>query len=70
MAVKTAATQTKPAYAGLIGAGTTLLVAQNHELPAVGIEINPFAAFLSRNVSILLESWSNTLVKNTHDTSH
>ena len=30
------------------GAGTTLLVAQNHELPAVGVEINPFAAFLSR----------------------
>lgn len=30
------------------GAGTTLLVAQQRELPAVGVEINPFAAFLSR----------------------
>jgi len=30
------------------GAGTTLLVAQQHNLPAVGIEINPFATFLSQ----------------------
>lgn len=30
------------------GAGTTLLVAQDYGLPAVGVEVNPFAAFLSR----------------------
>lgn len=30
------------------GAGTTLLVAQDHGLPSIGIELNPFAAFLSR----------------------
>lgn len=29
------------------GAGTTLLVAQNNGFPSMGIEINPFAAFLS-----------------------
>lgn len=30
------------------GAGTTLMTAQSRSIPAVGIELNPFAAFLSR----------------------
>lgn len=30
------------------GSGTTLLVAQANQLPAIGVELNPFIAFLSR----------------------
>lgn len=38
------------------GSGTTLLVAQSHKLPAIGVELNPFAAF----VSLVKTSWHRT----------
>ncbi|MCP9494116.1 MAG: site-specific DNA-methyltransferase [Pyrinomonadaceae bacterium MAG19_C2-C3] len=53
------------------GAGTTLLEAQAHSYPAVGVELNPFAAFLSQvktswnkiNPEQLARTLDNVLVK-------